>query len=243
MTAGIRLQRYLSNAGVASRRASEDLIRAGRVSLNGEVVTEMGVRVRPGRDRVSVDGRPVHAVPPVWIAVNKPRAVVCTRSDPQGRRTVYDLLPPDYHGLFHVGRLDYDSEGLLLLTNEGEAANRLLHPRFEVEREYEAEVEGVPRRAALGRLMRGVELEDGPAAAEEVRVVDRQKDESARVRLTLREGRNREVRRLLEAVGHPVRRLRRVRYGPIELGDLAPGDWRRLTRAEQAAIRGGRRRS
>jgi 23S rRNA pseudouridine2605 synthase len=243
MTAGIRLQRYLSSAGVASRRASEDLIRAGRVSLNGEVVTEMGVRVRPGKDRVSVDGRPVHAVPPVWIAVHKPRAVVSTRSDPQGRRTVYDLLPPDYHGLFHVGRLDYDSEGLLLLTNEGEAANRLLHPRFEVEREYEAEVEGVPRRAALGRLMRGVELEDGPARADEARVVDRQKDESARVRLTLREGRNREVRRLLEAVGHPVRRLKRVRYGPIELGDLAPGDWRRLTRAEQAAIRRGGRRS
>jgi 23S rRNA pseudouridine2605 synthase len=236
MTEGVRLQKYLSQAGVASRRQAEVLIRAGRVRLNGVVVTELGTKVRPGADRVMVDGREVAQARPVWIALHKPRGVVSTRRDPQGRRTVYDLLPPAHRRLFHVGRLDLDSEGLLLLTNEGEAAHRLLHPRYGVERVYEVEVDGRPARATLERLTRGVPLEDGVARAHGVRAL-RGAPGRGRLRLALREGRKREVRRMLEAVGHPVVRLVRVQYGPVRLGDLPAGAWRPLAAPELAALR------
>lgn len=219
----MRLQKFLSQAGIASRRGAEDLIRAGRVAINEVPVTELGTRVDPDRDRVSVDGRNVRPRSLEWLALHKPRGYVSTRHDPQGRRTIYDLVPPDAGRLFYVGRLDVDSEGLILLTNDGDTAHRMLHPSFEVERVYEADVSGDPDETAIGRLRAGIMLDDGFA-----RVRAAERVGPARVRLTLTEGRKREVRRLLAAVGYPVRRLVRVRYGPVQLGALPPGQWRRL---------------
>jgi len=234
MTDRIRIQKHLARAGVASRRAAETLVRSGRVAVNGTVVTEPGTTVDPVHDHVVVDGR-VIVVPPVeWVALNKPRGFVCTRRDPQGRRTVYDLLPEDLGRLFTVGRLDADSEGLLLLTNDGDAANRLLHPRYGVRREYVAEVIGRPGRDVIERLERGVDLEDGPARAESARLVE--SEHGPAVHLTLTEGRKREVRRMLAATGHPVLRLVRVRYDGIELGSLPAGRWRRLEADEIAGF-------
>jgi 23S rRNA pseudouridine2605 synthase len=240
----VRLQKFLSRAGIASRRAAEEMIRAGRVRVNGEVVAEMGARVVPG-DRVEVDGTAVVLDPPLWLALHKPRGYVTTRDDPQGRPTVYDLLPPRHSGLFHVGRLDQDSEGLLLLTNEGDVANRLLHPSREVDRVYLVDVVGDPDRRSLSRLLSGVPLEDGPGRAHGVEVLRRAgrargpgAEPHTRLRLVMREGRKREVRRIFDAVGHPVRRLVRERLGPVALGGLGPGSWRELTPAEVEALRG-----
>ncbi len=239
----MRLQRYLSRAGVASRRAAEELIRQGRVRVNGEVVTELGTKVGQG-DRVEVGGREVLLSEPVWVALNKPAGYVTTRSDPQGRPTVYELLPERYTGLFHVGRLDQGSEGLLLLTNEGDVANRLLHPSREVDRLYVVDVVGIPDRHGLSRLRSGVELDDGLARAHRVQVVRRERagrgagaEPHARLQVVVREGRKREVRRMFDAIGHPVRRLVRERVGPISLGDLPPGDWRELSQREVEALR------
>jgi 23S rRNA pseudouridine2605 synthase len=218
----VRLQRFLAQAGVASRRAAEQLIVDGRVAVNGQPVTILGTRIAAS-DRVSVDGREVRPLATEWIALHKPPGYVSTRHDPQGRRTLYDLLPQELGHLFYVGRLDADSEGLVLLTNDGTLANRLLHPRYQVERVYEADVAGDPSPDALTRLVGGVALEDGEARALRAERLAR-----GRVRLTLTEGRKREVRRMLAAVGYPVRRLVRTRYGPVELGALPPGRWRRL---------------
>jgi len=230
----VRLQKYMAHAGVASRRKSEAIIEAGRVRVNGEVVTELGTRVDPDTDRVQVDGREVGLPSTRWLLLNKPPGVLTTRRDPGGGRIVYDLLPPDSGDLRYVGRLDRATEGLLLLTNDGDVLNGLTHPRYEVEREYRAEVKGKVLPETLQQLVRGVRLDDGPARA--VRAWT-PRDESDRcVRLILTEGRNREVRRLLEAVGHPVTALRRERYGPVKLGDLAPGSWRELTDREIRAL-------
>lgn len=232
----VRLQKFLARAGVASRRAAEELIRSGRVQVNGRTVTEMGSTVDPDRDAVAVDGRTVRAGPVVWIVLNKPVGFVTTRSDPQGRRTVYDLLPGEYRKLLHVGRLDTASEGLLLLTNDGDGAHRLLHPRFEVERVYDVEVEGHVGADVVRRLRTGVRLSDGMARATAVRVLPSKLENRARLRVTLKEGRNREVRRMLEAVGAPVTRLRRVAYGPVRLAGLPRGEWRPLSAEERRAI-------
>lgn len=232
----VRLQKFLSQAGIASRRAAEGLIVAGRVAVNGAVVTELGTRVDPAIDTVTVDGEPVRPALPVWLALNKPRGYVTTRNDPEGRPTVYALLPPEHHGLFYVGRLDYDSEGLVLLTNEGDVANRLMHPRFQTERVYEVEVRGNVTPATLRRLRSGVQLEDGPARAEDVTRLGGSEPGSTRLRLTLREGRYREIRRLFRAVEHPVDRLVRISYGPVRLGGLGSGKWRRLTANEMLAL-------
>lgn len=239
----MRLQKYLARAGVASRRGSEDLIREGRVRVNGQVVTEMGVKVA-GDERVEVDGRVVAPDPPMWIMLHKPAGYMTTRDDPQGRPTVYDLLPDRFDGLFHVGRLDLDSEGLLLLTNEGGAANRLMHPRHQVDRVYVVDVVGEVDEETRRRILRGVELDDGPARAHEVEIVARESagrgagaSPHTRVRLLMREGRKREVRRIFDAVDHPVRRLVRERLGPIRLGSLAQGKWRELKPEEVEAIR------
>ena len=235
---GVRLQKYLSRAGVASRRKSEELMRQGRVRVNGRIVTAMGVRIEPGKDRVEVDGEPVGLPPERWILLHKPPGYVTTRKDPRGRPTVYDLLPDAAReeGLRYVGRLDRNTEGLLLLTNQGDAVHGLTHPSNEVPREYRTWVTGVPTPGALERLRKGVELEDGPARAEEVRLL-REKGDRALVGLVLREGRKREVRRMLRAVGHPVRRLRRIRFGPLELGDLPRGEWRELKPGEIRALK------
>lgn len=230
----VRLQKYLAHAGVASRRKSEDFIVAGRVRVNGQVVTELGTKVKPGADRVEVDGRPVTLPATRWVLLNKPTGVLTTRRDPGGDPTVYDHLPADSSDLRYVGRLDRDTEGLLLLTNDGDVLNGLTHPRYEVEREYRVEVEGAVSPATLRRLVRGVRLDDGPARA--VRAWAPRDEPDNCVRLILTEGRNREVRRLMAAVGHPVTALRRDRFGPVELGKLAPGQWRELTDDEIGAL-------
>ncbi len=212
------------------------MIRAGRVRVNGRVVTEMGVQVDPERDRVEVDGRRVSLANPVWVALHKPVGYVTTRSDPHGRRTVYDLLPTELAGLFHVGRLDAGSEGLLLLTNQGDVAYRLLHPSYEIDRVYDVVIEHELSDEDERRLLAGVELDDGPAR---VRALERRPPPKAgytRVRVTMTEGRKREVRRLFGALGHPVRRLVRRSYGPIRLGRLPRGEWRRLEPKEVAAL-------
>ncbi len=218
------------------------MIRDGRVRVNGGVVREMGVTVGPG-DRVVVDGREVSPQAPMWVMLHKPPGYVTTRDDPRGRPTVYDLLPARFDSLFHVGRLDLDSEGLLLLTNEGDVAHRLMHPSGEVDRVYRVDVEGVLSRAERSRLLDGIELEDGLARAHEVEVIGETASgpgggPGARVRVVMREGRKREVRRLFDAVGHPVRRLVRERLGPVTLGGLPPGEWRELEAGEVAALRG-----
>lgn len=233
---GIRVQKLLSRAGVASRRKAEELMEAGRVRINGQVVTTLGARVDPERDTVEVDGDEVTVPPPRWVLFHKPEGVLTTRRDPRGRTTVYDALPDELAGLRYVGRLDRDTSGLLLLTNQGDAIHRLLHPSYEVEREYVAGVKGRPRPDTLERLTEGVPLDDGLARAARVEVLERT-DEGARLAVVLKEGRNREVRRLLAAVGHPVRTLARRRFGPVSLGGLPEGEWRDLTDAEARALR------
>ncbi|CAN5766668.1 hypothetical protein BH23GEM6_BH23GEM6_06280 [soil metagenome] len=232
----LRLQTYLARAGVASRRASEELIREGRVTIDGERA-EIGAKVQIPRDQVRVDGAVVQLQRVAWIVLHKPTGYVTTRDDPSGRRTVYDLIPTELHHLFHVGRLDRDSSGLLLLTNDGEAANRLLHPRYETDKEYWADVEGEPTDATLRRLVEGLELEDGVAQAIAARSLGPTDAGTHRLEIVLREGKNREVRRMLEAVGHPVQRLLRRRFGPIELGKLRTGHFRHLTPGEVNSLR------
>ncbi|HVB10333.1 MAG TPA: pseudouridine synthase [Bacillota bacterium] len=228
-----RLQKYLARSGVASRRRSEEIVRAGRVMVNGEQVLDPARPVEAGRDRIEVDGSAV--APPaetVVIALYKPRGHVTTASDPQGRPTVLDLAPAGYGRLHPVGRLDADSEGLLLLTNDGDLTFALTHPRHEVEKRYDVWCSPPPGPEAIDRLRAGVRLSDGlarPAAVEA--------GEGPWLRITLREGRNREVRRLCAAVGLDVRRLRRVAVGPLGLGDLTPGGWRQLQPDEVAALR------
>jgi len=235
----VRLQAFLARAGVASRRGSEELIEKGRVSVNGHLVTTQGTKVRPGVDRVAVDGVDVAPAEHVWIALHKPPGFVTSRRDTYGRRTIYDLLPERFHSLFHVGRLDRDSEGLLLLTNDGDTANRLLHPRYGTTKEYLADVQGKLTNDAMRQLLEGVEIEDGVATAEEVTRLHQTDVDTFRVRIVLREGKKREVRRMLDAVGHPVVRLIRRRFGPVELGELPVGKWRVLSSRELAHVAEG----
>jgi len=224
--AGERLQKVLAAVGLGSRRACEELIAEGRVTVDGEVA-ELGRRVDPDVARVEVDGVPISVRPGlVHYLLNKPAGVVTTASDPQGRPTVLDLVPPQPR-IFPVGRLDAATEGLLLLTNDGDLTHRLTHPSFGVEKEYLAEVDTPPTRGELRRLREGVDLEDGRTAPARVTLVP-----PRAVRLVIHEGRNRQVRRMLDAVGHPVRRLVRTRIGPLTDRRLRPGEWRPLTPAE-----------
>jgi pseudouridine synthase len=231
-----RLQKILARAGIASRRAAEELIRTGRVTVNGVTVTELGTRADPARDEIRVDGERLPKRPPVYVVLYKPVGVVTTREDPQGRPTVRELLPPDLQHLFPVGRLDFRSAGLLLLTNDGDLAARLLHPRAQIPRVYRVKVDGRPSQRALGRLRRGVRLEDGVTGPAEVEIEELRPGKTW-LRITLREGRRREVRRMCEAVGHPVDKLLRVRFGPLELGRLRPGQWRLLSPLEVERLR------
>lgn len=234
----MRLQKFLSRAGVASRRAAERLIEAGRVRVDGRVVTELGTRVSPREAVVEVDGRRAELGPSTWLALHKTPGTLCTRADPAGRPTVYDLLPEGRpQKLFHVGRLDFMSEGLLLLTNEGDLAHGLLHPRNETPRRYEvALAEPVPPDLAR-RLLRGVELEDGPAAATAAALLPGREPGERLLLVTLTEGRNREIRRMMERVGVGIRSLKRIAFGPIELGDLGPGEHRPLSQGEVEVLR------
>lgn len=236
MAERMRLQKFLSRAGVASRRRAEELVREGRVEVNGHVVTRPGVTVDAAADRVTVDGREVRARLPAWILLHKPPGYLTTRWDPRRRRTVYELLPEQLRALAYVGRLDRLSEGLLLLTNQGETAHRLAHPSTGIEREYRVLVAGEPGRRALARLVAGVALEDGTARAVRARLLGRGR-RGTWVSVVLREGRKREVRRLFEAIGLAVLRLVRVRYGPVRLGKLPRGDWRELSPNEVRALR------
>jgi 23S rRNA pseudouridine2605 synthase len=228
----LRLAKYLASAGVASRRACEPIIRAGRVTVDGDPVRD------PARDvseanAVAVDGRPVSPTAPerVVYALNKPAGVVSTARDPQGRPTVVTMVP-QIERLYPVGRLDIDTTGLILLTNQGELAHRLTHPSFEVEKTYRVVVGGPPlHEAELRRLREGVELEEGCTAPAQVRRIS-----ADTLEITIHEGRKRQVKRMCEAVGHPVKRLERVAFGPLSLGDLPRGRWRRLTEAEIEAL-------
>ncbi len=234
----MRLQKFLSRAGVASRREGERLMSQGRVRVNGDLVTELGSRVDPRSDLVEVDGKPVHIRPPRWIMLNKPRGVVTSRRDHADRPTVYSLLDPSDRSLRYVGRLDRDTEGLLLFTNEGDLQHALLHPSSGVPRRYRTLVRGVPSPRTLERLESGVELEDGVARAHDVRFSgSRRAGRASVLSLVLKEGRKREVRRLLRAVGHPVVRLRRIGFGPLTLKGVAPGEWRALETDEIRALR------
>lgn len=230
-----RLQKILSQAGVASRRAAEKLIAEGRVTVNGTTVREMGVKADPGVDDIRVDGRRVKgAERHRYILLYKPAGYVTTRSDPQRRPTVIDLLRGVREYVYPVGRLDYDTEGLLLLTNDGDLAAKLTHPRHEVPRTYEARVAGVPDEAALERLRTGIPLDGKRTLPAQVKLLGGRTD--GVVLITIREGRNRQVRRMLEAVGHPVKALTRIRFGPIADPRLKPGQWRELTTAELASL-------
>ena len=228
----IRLQKLLAQSGVASRRKCEELMLAGEVEVDGEVVTRLGTKVDPVVAVVRVSGRRLPPVSPhVYLVLNKPRGVVSTMSDPEGRRTLSDVVADRPERLFHVGRLDTDTSGLLLLTNDGDFAQRIAHPSFEVDKTYVAEVEGEVTKATLQQLRDGVTLEDGPIAVSAAKVMTYGAGKSI-VELVIHEGRNRIVRRLLDHVGHPVRQLTRTAIGPVALGQLKTGALRDLTNDE-----------
>ncbi len=232
----VRLQKLLARSGVASRRRCEELMLAGQVEVDGEVVTRLGTKVDPTTAVIRVEGR---RLPPVsehvYLALNKPRGVVSTMADPQGRRTLADLVADRPERLFHVGRLDTDTEGLILLTNDGDFAQRVAHPSYELTKTYVAEVDGVVSRATVRRLLAGVTLDDGPVDVTACRVVSSHGDRSI-VELVIHEGRNRIVRRLLDEVGHPVRRLTRTAIGPVLLRGLPTGGLRDLTLDELGVL-------
>ncbi len=231
-----RLQKVLAHAGVASRRRAEEMIAEGRVRVNGEVVTQLGTKVNPRRDVIQVDGQTVGKPErPVYLLMNKPRGVLSAVSDARGRRTVLDLVQTRSR-LYPVGRLDLDSEGLMLLTNDGALALHLAHPRYEHEKEYRVLVAGTPDEEALARLRGGIGLEGGRTRRARVEV-EGPAEGGSWLRVVLREGRKRQIRRMVEAVGYRVVRLIRVRMGPLRLGNLAPGAYRPLTRGELAAVR------
>ncbi len=230
-----RLSKLIATAGVISRRKAAALVRSGRVRVDGEVVREPGAEVDPDSSRVEVDGRLVTVRPRRYIMLNKPRGPLSTTTDYRGRPTVLDLLPGTAERLYPAGRLDADTEGLLLITNDGDLTYRLTHPRYGVEKVYEAEVKGRPSRATLKKLEGGMMLEEGPTGPARIRVLRSGTDESL-VEITVHAGRKRMVRRMLAAVGHPVIALRRTRVGSLTLGNLRPGQWRELTQQELAAL-------
>ena len=232
-----RLQKILSKAGITSRRKAEKLILQGRVSVNGKVVSELGTKAVLGKDEICLDGKAIKAeTEKVVVALFKPRRCVTTLNDPQGRPTVADLVGNIPLRVYPVGRLDYDAEGLLLLTNDGELAHRLQHPRYKVPKTYLVKVRGHPPEQALTQLQQGVTLEDGITAPAELIVLEDDK-KTTRLSLTLREGRNHQVKRMCALVGFPVLRLKRIKVGPIDLGDLRPGKSRRLKAREVRALR------
>ena len=242
----LRLQKLLSQAGVASRRAAEELILDGRVSVNGEVVRTLGTKADPATDQILFDGRRVRlAVRARYILLNKPRGYVTTRRDPEGRRTVMDLLTGVREYVYPVGRLDYESEGLLILTSDGDLAARLTHPRHGVARVYEAIVVGAPDDEALDALRRGLILDGddrrptAPATVRRGTTVGKGRQQTTKLTITLAEGRNRQIRRMCAQIGHPVRQLTRVRMGPITLRELRPGHWRDLTPGEIEKLKAG----
>lgn len=233
----LRLQKYLAEAGVASRRASEQLISAGRVQVNGETAT-IGMSVDPEADVVLLDGKTVRQEEQlVTIMLYKPKGVVSTSNDPQGRKTVQDFVRDIPVRLYNIGRLDINSEGLLLMTNDGELAHRMTHPKFSVDKTYYAICDGTLRPSEIASLVNGVSLEDGMTAPAKVTHVRPTKTGDTSFLITIHEGKNRQIRRMLEAVGHRTLRLKRERFGPLSIGELKPGETRRLTDEELLALR------
>lgn len=233
----VRLQKVIADSGLTSRRKAEEMIRQGRVAVNGRVVQELGKKVDPTRDHVKVDGRHLKPTPPqVFVLLNKPKGYLSSLNDPAGRPTVRDLLAGVRLRVFPVGRLDFDGEGLLLLTNHGEMAQALLHPRFHVPKTYLVKVKGVLENDEIESLTEGIELEDGRTAPAAVRKIAKARHNSW-LEITIHEGRKHQVKRMFETVGHPVLRLKRVRFGPLTLGDLQPGKYRYLTDQETKALR------
>lgn len=228
-----RLQKILAQAGVASRRKCEELILSGAVEVNGEPVTTLGTKADPAVDVITVKGRSIRSEKKLYVMLNKPKGVITSAKDPQGRKVVADFLPGIKERIYPVGRLDYDTEGLLLLTNDGEFANLLTHPKHHVPKTYLATVKGVPHGTALEQLQAGVKLEDGMTSPAEVEYHDVNMEKSeATIRITIHEGRNRQVRRMFEAVGHKVVRLKRVRFGELGLDGLPRGKFRHLSEQE-----------
>src|SRR5438876_5134301 len=232
----IRLNKFLAHAGVGSRRHCDELLAAGRVSVDGRVIRELGTQIDPEKHSVSVDGKPVETERAVHWIVNKPRGVLCTNYDPDGRPLATDLMQHVAQRVYTVGRLDEDSEGLLLLTNDGELAHRLMHPRYGVEKTYLVQVAGNPSHDDLHQLLKGVWLSDGHVHARRVKRL-RHQGESTWLEIVLSEGKNREVRRMLARLGHKVMRLKRLTIGPVRLGHLGSGKARRLAPRELTALR------
>lgn len=229
-----RLQKIMANAGVASRRKCEQLILDGKVEVNGEVVTALGVKADPATDIITVNGKPITAnANKVYAAFHKPKGVITSMSDPEGRKTVLDFVKGIGARVYPVGRLDYDTEGLLLLTNDGDLANMLMHPRHHVAKTYHATVKGIPHGDLLEKLREGIKLEDGMTQPAEVEYHDVDMErKSATISITIYEGRNRQVRRMFEAIGHPVVKLKRVQFGNIFLQGIPRGKFRHLTKSE-----------
>ncbi|MCQ6558077.1 pseudouridine synthase [Paenibacillus mendelii] len=233
-----RLQKILAQAGVASRRKCEELILAGQVQVNGEPVTTLGVKADPAVDVITVNGRTIRNEKKLYLMLNKPKGVITSASDPQGRKIVSDYLPGIKERVYPVGRLDYDTEGLLLLTNDGDFANLLTHPSHHVPKTYMATVKGVPHGTSLEKLQKGIMLEDGMTAPAEVEYHDVDTDKKqATIMITIYEGRNRQVRRMFDAISHPVTRLKRIKFGELFLLNLARGTYRHLTEKEVQELR------
>jgi len=227
----VRLQKYLADAGVASRRASEKIITEGRVSVNGRVVETLGTKIDPGHDKVAVDGRPLKAKRKLYVALHKPPGYLCTRKDELSRRTIADLLPVEWDNLYSVGRLDKDSEGLIFLTNDGDFSLHLTHPRYGVSKKYTATVTGKVEQITVDKFTKGVLLDGDTLKADKAKVI-RSNNSNSVVELELSEGKNREVRRLFESQGLEVNKLVRTQIGKIRLGELKSGKWRTLTETE-----------
>jgi len=237
MSPAIRLQKFLAEAGVASRRASEQIILGGRVNVNGQPARLLGTKVDPDHDAVTVDGKPVRLRRKLYVALHKPVGCVCSRRDEQGRQTIYDLLPREWQNLYSVGRLDFNTEGLIFLTNDGQFALRLTHPRYGVRKKYVATVEGQVDEAMLAGFRRGIFHEGEKLKAQSARLISAGRAKSV-VELELGEGKNREVRRLFESQGMTVKQLQRTQIGKIKLGELKPGRWRTLTETEIKTLLG-----
>jgi 23S rRNA pseudouridine2605 synthase len=233
-----RLQKVMAQAGIASRRKSEELIKDGRVKVNGKVVTELGLKVSSS-DKVEVNGIQIEKEEPVYFLLYKPRGVISSVNDEKGRKVVTDFFQHFKERIFPVGRLDYDTSGLLVLTNDGEFANLLMHPKNEIDKVYVAKVKGIPSKENLRKLEKGIRLEDGKTAPARVKLLSADnKKQSAIVEITIHEGRNRQVRRMFEAIGHDVLKLKRERYGLLTLNGLKTGDARELTPHEVKQLRG-----
>ena len=227
----VRLQKFLAEAGVASRRAGEQIILAGRVAVNGEIIPRLGTKVQPAEDSVTVDGQPIKSRRKLYVALNKPRGYVCTRRDVHARRIITDLLPPEWRHLYSAGRLDQESEGLIFLTNDGQFSLRLTHPRYGARKTYEVTVAGRVTPPVLRRLTAGLDDGGENLKAEKARLLRANNTQSV-VELELAEGKHREIRRLFAALGLEVSRLQRIKIGPIRLGELPIGKWRALTEPE-----------